>query len=398
MPSERTAYFAKLVIDGAGRAVEAGAIVVEGERIVAVGPRRRLEKLSAGARAIDAGTCSALPGLVNLHAHLDSDCGPDFMTSALLIDEQRSTLLAVDSAHRTLEAGVTTVRDLGNKYGVAITVRDAIAKGWIEGPRIVAAGRIVCMTGGHCWFIGLESDGPDEIRKAVRKNLKLGADCIKVVATGGVLSPGVEAGNSQLDEDELTVAVREAHKAGRRVAAHAIGNDGVKNALRAGVDTVEHGCYLDDEAIGLFKRTGATYVPTLCAPYFLNRNIDRLPEYAARKTRQVYDAHRESFRLALRKGIAIAAGTDAGTPFNLHGAYATELELMVELGMAPEQALRASTSAAAAALGLDGDIGTLEEGKCADVVFVDGDPRRDIKALHRVRSVVARGKLVRPLG
>jgi imidazolonepropionase-like amidohydrolase len=264
-------------------------------------------------------------------------------------------------------------------------------RGWIPGPRIVAAGKLVCMTGGHGWFLGHESDGPNEMRKAVRLNLKRGADCIKVIATGGVLSPGVEVGSSQLDEDELEVAVAEAHKAGRRVAAHAIGNAGIKNALRAGVDTIEHGCYLDDEALRLFQKTGATYVPTLCAPHFLHENLDKLPAYVVRKTTEVYEAHRESFKRALKRNIPIVTGTDAGTPFNHHAAFAVELELMVKLGMSAEHALRAATSGAAEALGLSNEVGTLSAGKSADLIAVDGDPRKDIRALARVRGVMTRG-------
>lgn len=395
MPRERTIILAKTLFDGTERApLGNAAIVIEGERIVAVGPKAKLAKRRAGASIIDASAFVVLPGFINLHAHLDADAGPDFMTAALLMDEQKSTLLAVRSARQALGAGVTTLRDLGSKFGESISVRDAIDRGWVMGPRILAAGRVICMTGGHCWFVGIESDGPDEVRKAVRENLKRGADCIKIIATGGVLSAGVEAGSSQLDEGELRAAVSEAHKAGRRVAAHAIGADGVKNALRAGVDTLEHGCYLDADALRLFKKNGATYVPTLCAPHFLYKNLDALPQYAARKTREVYEAHRESFKRALRAGVRIATGTDAGTPFNLHSNYAVEIELMVKLGMPVERAIRAGTSEAAAALGLGDAIGTLEPGKSADVVIVDGDPRRDVKALQRVKSVMIRGKVV----
>jgi len=380
-----------LIVDAASAPVSNGAVLVEDGRIRAAGPRARVQKLAKGAVEIDASRNTVMPGMINLHAHLDSDCGPEFMAFITMLDEQTSVLLAADSARRTLLAGVTTVRDLGNKFAAAIAVRDAIVRGWIPGPRIVAAGKLVCMTGGHGWFLGHESDGPNEMRKAVRLNLKRGADCIKVIATGGVLSPGVEVGSSQLDEDELEVAVAEAHKAGRRVAAHAIGNAGIKNALRAGVDTIEHGCYLDDEALRLFQKTGATYVPTLCAPHFLHENLDKLPAYVVRKTTEVYEAHRESFKRALKRNIPIVTGTDAGTPFNHHAAFAVELELMVKLGMSAEHALRAATSGAAEALGLSNELGTLSAGKSADLIAVDGDPRKDIRALARVRGVMTRG-------
>ncbi|HXW77494.1 MAG TPA: amidohydrolase family protein [Candidatus Eremiobacteraceae bacterium] len=389
----RTLLLARRVFTGIGDApIAGGGVLVEGDRILAAGKKPAVERLARGAHVIDFGDRSLLPGLMNLHAHLDSEGDPDFLTAVKLIDEQTSTLLAVDSARQSVRAGATTVRDLGNKYAVAIAVRDAIGKGWVEGPRILAAGKVVCMTGGHGWFIGYESDGPHEMRKAVRQNLKLGADCIKVIASGGVLSPGVEVGAAQLDEDELTVAVREAHKAGRRVAAHAIANAGIKNALRAGVDTIEHGCFLDDEAVQMMKKAHAWFVPTLCAPHALYAHRDAVAPYAARKTVQVYDAHRESFKLALRKGVQIACGTDAGTPFNRHADFALELALMAGLGMPPEHALRAATSDAAKAAGIEQETGSLVEGKCADLVVADGDPRRDIATLQRVVAVMARGR------
>jgi len=391
----QVAVFGRLVFAGPElRPIRNGGVLAHGDRIVAVGTRGSIERVGKGAQVVDMGDCTLLPGFINLHVHLDFEASPDFLAAARLIDEQTSTLLAVDSAARTLSAGVTTVRDLGNKFAVAIALRDAAAKGWIKAPRIVAAGKAVCMTGGHGWFIGLESDGPHEMRKAVRLNLKLGADCIKVIATGGVLSPGVEVGASQLDEDELAVAVREAHKAGRRVAAHAIANSGIKNALRAGVDTIEHGCFLDAQAVDMMKSAKTWYVPTLCAPHALHARRADVAAYVARKTEEVYEAHRESFKLALRKGVRIATGTDAGTPFNLHEGYAVELTLMEELGMDRDRVLRAATVDAAEALGLSGEVGVLAQGACADIVALDGDPSRDLAAAMRVKAVIARGRLV----
>ena len=396
MTPSRTLLFTKLLLDGTGNAaLRNGAMLIENGRIDAVGPRVKIERRVRGAHVVDAGELVAVPGLINLHAHLDMDGSPDFMTSALLMSEQTSTLMGVRSAREALQAGITTLRDLGTKYATAISVRDAIERGWTDGPRVLAAGRVVCMTGGHCWFIAREADGPHETRKAVRENLKLGADCIKVIATGGVLSPGVEVGSSQLDVDEMETAVREAHKAGRRVAAHAIGAQGIHNALHAGVDTLEHGCYLDDKAVVLLRTTKATYVPTLAAPHNLHAHLSELPDYAARKTREVYEAHRESFRRAMKANVPIGAGADSGTPFNFHSGFATELECMVALGMPAEQALAAAGRTAAAALGLATQIGTLETGKSADVLLIDGDPRKDIKSLREVRAVIARGKVHR---
>jgi imidazolonepropionase-like amidohydrolase len=395
MKPKRTIINARAMLDGTGSAARADvAIVIEDGRITAIDRAGSIKQSSGETRVVDGGALTAVPGLINLHAHLDSMCGPDFAVAARMATEARSALAAAHNAMLTVRSGVTTVRDLGNPFGVAIAVRDAIDSGLLTGPRIHAAGKIVCMTGGHGWFIGIESDGPHEMRKAVRENLKAGADCIKVIATGGVLSPGVEVAHSQLDIEELTVAVDVAHRAGRRVAAHAIGADGVKNALRAGVDTIEHGCYLDPEAIRLFGSTNAAYVPTLSAPHWLRLHLDELPPYAARKTNELYEAHRESFKAAFKAGVRIAAGTDAGTPFNRHDAFAHELLLMTELGMSAEEALVSATSRAAGALGLEGEFGTLAPGLSADIVLVDGDPRTDVRSLQRVRMVFARGRAI----
>jgi imidazolonepropionase-like amidohydrolase len=383
------------MLDGTGSAARSDvAIVIEDGRIAAIDRAGASSGRTSDTKVVDGGSFTAVPGLINMHAHLDSMCGADFAIAARLATEGAAALAAAHNAWLTVRSGVTTVRDLGNPFAVALAVRDAIDRGLSRGPRIVAAGKLICMTGGHGWYIGIEADGPHEMRKAVRENLKAGADCIKVIATGGVLSPGVEVEHSQLELDELEVAVREAHRAGRRVAAHAIGTDGVKNALRAGVDTVEHGCYLDAEAIALFLSTNAVYVPTLSAPYWLREHRDELPAYAARKTDAVYEAHRESFSAALKAGVRIAAGTDAGTPFNHHDLFAHELRLMNELGMNAEDVLLSATSRAAAALGLAAECGTLAPGRSADIVLVDGDPRSDVRALQRVRMVFARGKTI----
>jgi imidazolonepropionase-like amidohydrolase len=391
----RTIINARTMLDGTGSAARSDvAIVIENGRIASIDRGAAKSGHSSETNVVDGGSLTAVPGMINMHAHLDSMCGPDFAITARLATEGASALAAAHNAWVTLCSGVTTVRDLGNPFGVAIAVRDAIERGLLRGPRIIAAGKLICMTGGHGWYVGIEADGPHEMRKAVRENLKAGADCIKVIATGGVLSPGVEVEHSQLELDELEVAVSEAHRAGRRVAAHAIGTDGVKNALRAGVDTVEHGCYLDAEAIDLFLSTKAVYVPTLSAPHWLREHRDELPPYAARKTEAVYEAHRESFAAALRAGVRIAAGTDAGTPFNHHDLFAHELQLMHELGMSAEDVLMCATSRASAALGLEGECGTLAPGRSADIVLVDGDPRADLRALERVRMVFARGRAI----
>jgi imidazolonepropionase-like amidohydrolase len=295
-----------------------------------------------------------------------------------------------------LEAGITTARDLGGVNYIELAVRDLIKSGEIPGPRLLCAGKQITMTGGQGWTIGRESDGADDVRKAVREQLKAGADLIKLMATGGVLTPGVEPGAAQLAEDELRAGVIEAQKAGRRTAAHAQGLEGVKAAVRAGINTVEHGIFLDDEAVAMMKERDVVFVPTLAPAYRITQagRAGGIPQYVMDKMAKVNAANTRSFQLAWRAGVIIAAGNDGGTPFNSHADLMTELRLMVEAGVPPVDAIRAATWGSARALGLEGETGTLECGKWADLVVLDGEPLIDITALSRVAYVLQHGKVV----
>jgi imidazolonepropionase-like amidohydrolase len=308
-----------------------------------------------------------------------------------------TALRAAVHAKKTLESGVTTVRDMGGKNYIDLALRDAIAGGMIPGPRMLASGRPVVMTGGHGWPMAREADGPDEVRKAVREQLKAGADVIKLMATGGVMTPGVEPGSPQLTLEELKAGVEEAGKAGRRTASHAQGTTGIKNAVLAGITSIEHGIFLTDEVIELMLERGTYLVPTLVAPYWIVKKgrAAGIPDYAVKKSEDVIEAHLASFRKALAAGVKIAFGTDAGTPFNEHGANTFELELMVENGMSPMQALEAGTRVSAELLGIADKVGTLEPGKLADVVVVAGNPLDDIKAVREVRLVIKEGRIVK---
>jgi imidazolonepropionase-like amidohydrolase len=252
------------------------------------------------------------------------------------------------------------------------------------------------MTGGQGWPMGRECDGADEVRKAVREQLKAGADLIKLMATGGVLTRGVEPGSAQLTEDELRAGIIEAHKAGRRTSAHAQGLEGVKAAVRAGIDTIEHGIFLDDEAVAMMKERKVVFVPTLAPAYRITQagRAGGIPQHVMDKMEKVNAANIQSFQLAWRAGVIIAAGNDGGTPFNPHEDMVTELRLLVEAGVPPLEAIRAATWGSARALGLEGEIGTIECGKWADLVVLDGDPLGDIAALSRVAWVIQHGKVV----
>ncbi|HTX58422.1 MAG TPA: amidohydrolase family protein [Verrucomicrobiae bacterium] len=335
------------------------------------------------------------PGLVNAHAHLEASGEPDTMLAVKTSTPGQRLLRAVANARKSLRAGVTTIRDVGSSNAIAQDVRDAIEAGLIPGPRMRAAGAVLCMTGGHGWPLGRAIDSPWEARKGVREQLWAGADCIKLIATGGVLTKGAVPGNAQLTPEELTAAIDEAHRHGLRVASHAIGTLGIKNALRAGVDSIEHGHMLDDEAIALFKERGTFLVPTLTAPTCILAHAEDggQPEFVITKARTVNEAMVRNIRHAYQSGVRIAGGSDAGTPFNFHENYAYEVELMCTLlGMTPQQALHAATSVAAELIGLHR--GVLAAGEPADLLLLARDAGADVRALRDPRHVVKGGCLV----
>jgi imidazolonepropionase-like amidohydrolase len=391
---DRTILTGARLIDGTGAGPTAGrAVVIEQGRIAAVVGER--DAPSGTIRRLDGLTL--LPGLINCHVHLCFGAEVD-PAAALLRDSYATTVIkAVLRARQTVEAGVTTVRDLGGRDYAELSVRDAVRAGLVPGPRMLCAGRGICITGGHGWhLIGREADGPDDVRKGVREQIKAGADVIKIFATGGVMTPGVDPSSTQLTLDEVRAAIEEARKAGRRTAAHAGGAEGIANALEGGITTIEHGIFLNEALCRRMARDGVALVPTLIAPQaILTGGVAAgIPEFAVRKSEAVCDRHVESFAMALRLGVPIAAGTDAGTPLNGHGSMVPELELMVKAGLAPLAAIHAATAAAALALGLEHETGRVAPGLAADLLAVAGNPAERIGALDEVRLVMAQGRLV----
>jgi imidazolonepropionase-like amidohydrolase len=332
------------------------------------------------------------PGLVNAHAHLEMSGEPDTMGTLASLTPMQRMVRAVENARKSVKAGVTTVRDLGGSHNIAIEIRDAVIQSRIPGPRIAAAGHALCMTGGHGWFVGVTIDSPWEARKRVREERFAGADCIKLIATGGVLTKGAVPGIAQLSEEEMTAACTEAHQHGMRVAAHAIGTQGINNALRSGVDSIEHGMLLDDESIALFKECGAYLVPTLTAPTCILEHAQTggQPDFVVRKARDINEHMIVNFRRAFEAGVKFAGGSDAGTPFNFHDRYADEVMLMHKLlGMSPQQALNAATAVAAELIGLHR--GVLSAGEPADLLLLDTDIDRDLSVLARPSAVIKAG-------
>ncbi|GLY76179.1 metal-dependent hydrolase family protein [Actinoallomurus iriomotensis] len=379
--------------DGPGR--HGFAVVVEGRRIKWIGPSDSAPSFPPHA-VVDGAGCSLLPGLINAHVHLSADGGPDFTRQIESDSVPLATLKSAKMAELALRAGVTGVRDCGAADGIVIELAKAIDDGLIPGPRVKAAGRVITMTGGHGHFIGREADGADGVRAATRAEIKAGADFIKAMATGGVLTAGVDPGQTGLVREELAVATQEAHNAGRRITVHAIGNQGIKNALRAGVDSIEHGIRLDDEALELAVAQGTYLVPTLLAVASIvnAENSAGMVPWVFEKAVHEAERHRESFVAAVRSGLRIAAGTDAGTPYNPHTDLVRELELMVQYGLTAQEAIRAATRNAAENMDVLHDTGTVEVGKLADLLLVEGDPGTDIGALARIRLVIKDGRIV----
>ena len=389
------------LIDGTGsQPKENATVTIENGRITSVTQDAEdLHNLkSKSQNHIDLEGRTLLPGLINSHVHIMMDAGPDPLKS-LKPDELAAIVLkGARRGEQMLQAGITTARDLGGfEYG-ELALRDAFAAGDLPGPRFLCAGKLITMTGGHGWDIGYEVDGPDEVRKAVRRNIKRGVNCIKMMATGGVLTPGVEPGASQLSEAEMRAGVEEARNVGIRTASHAQGTEGIKNAIRAGIDTIEHGIFLDEEAIEMMVQRGVVFVPTLAAPYQIVEAGEArgIPAYALEKSRRVIDAHRKSFEWAVSAGVTIAAGNDGGTPFNPVHDLVTEIRLMAEGGLKPLGAIRAATYGSARALGLSEETGTIQQGKWADCLILENgaDPLEDISALSQVSMVIKRGKII----
>lgn len=389
------AYRAARVIDGSSPGVlEDAAVLVEDGLIGWVG--RAGEVPRAAQENVDLGDVTLLPGLIDTHVHLVWSASAE--PHELVERESRAvtTLRCARNCALQLRAGVTTVRDVGATDAISVDISHAVELGVLPGPRVVAAGRAVAMTGGHGWFLGREADGPDAVRRAVREEMKAGATCIKLMASGGVYGHAEEPGSPQLTVEEMRAGVEEAHKAGRKVAAHAYSVSAINNALQAGVDSIEHGSFLDRETAEKMRDRGVFLVPTMSVYAAMSTKGPELgaPQYVTRKTAEVLDASREAFRLALETGVPVAAGTDCGAPGHPHGTLVDEIRLMARSGADPMRAIRAGTADAADLLGLADEIGTLEPGKHADLLAVGGDPSHDIEALLDVRLVLRDGSPV----
>ncbi|MDH7477805.1 MAG: amidohydrolase family protein [Candidatus Bathyarchaeota archaeon] len=394
---------AKLLIDGTGKApINNPIIVVKGDKISEVGKEGEIG-IVEDAKIVDLGDLTLLPGLTDAHVHLmgDRSYSP---AEDIIVPHDLKVIRAVEDCQKLVKAGFTMVRDVGSS--IALSLKRAINEGTIIGPRIFAAGRTISQTGGHSdlHYLPREevikmgvllADGPDDCRRAAREALRDGADLIKIMSTGGVGSEKDDPHHPQFTVEEVKAITEEAHRTGRKVASHAQGAEGVKIAITGGVDSIEHGYFLDEEAVQMMLEHKVFFVPTLCLVEVYKKSLEKpldMPPWRLRKQQECIDAMPKSFMMAYKAEVKIAAGTDFfGPPMRAHGDNAAEPITMVKYGMAPMDAIVAATKNAAECIGIEKSVGTVEKGKLADIIAVQGNPLTDIEVLKKVEFVMKEG-------
>ncbi|MET0535927.1 MAG: amidohydrolase family protein [Steroidobacter sp.] len=404
-PAQPTVLKAAYLFDSkTGKLVNGGAVVIEGDKIKAVGA----QGAPANAKVIDLGDATLLPGFIDAHTHITSEIHDDyyhgFHTDMYRFSTEQAHYSAM-YAKRTLDAGFTTIRNVGAGEFVDVGLRNAINSNIVPGPTILTAVHSIGSTGGHCdqgpfppdrieplGIVDGVCNGADDCRAAVRYQLKWGADVIKICSSGGVLSETDPVDVPQLTPEELNAIVSETHAWKRKVAAHSHGDVAARQAVEAGVDSIEHGSFLSDETLRLMKTKGTYLVPTRLAVFWVNKMAEKYPPAIAAKARSTFKEHERVFRSALKLGVPIAFGTDSGV--SPHGMNAKEFALLVEIGMSPSAALVSGTRESAKLLGIANEVGTLEAGKFADVVAVKGNVLNDITSTEKPVFVMKRGQVV----
>ena len=365
------------------------AICIEGDKIIDI---HNADSYTPPAEAIirDWSKYMVIPGLMDCHEHLGLDLGDEHAQA--LEHDFRNVLRGVRNARTVLSAGITTLRSVGEKKDLEVHLRDAIAEGWIPGPRMIICGQFIMRTGGHCWYLGVEADGPDALRQAVREQVKNGAEFIKLMITGGSSTPGSDPNQSDYTDVEIHAAIEEAHRLGRPVAAHIGGGLGAKYAIEAGIDSIEHGVYLTDENLSQMADKGIVLCATF-GPYSAASKLDNVPQFMKDNCARAVEQYVETLSKAHKYGVTVVFGGDT-----YHADPRTEYKALIEAGFSPMEALNAGTINAATFLGLNDQLGTIEKGKLADLVVLKGNPLENPDSLSDVAAVMKEGKVYTPEG
>jgi len=392
----KTLYSGGFVFDENENLKENHGVLVDDDKISKIRPISDFEGFSE--KKIDTSGYTILPGLIDCHVHLVYSGEADPKSYLLKMNAGKIVMKALENAQKTLMSGITSIRDLGGRDFLEFAVRDACNSRKQLGPTILAAGKMICMTGGHGNTFGRIADGSNEVLKAVREQIHAGSDVIKLMATGGVMTPGVNPEDAHYSEDELRTGVNEGHRFSKKCASHAQGAAGILNAVNAGMDSIEHGIFMNEKCIELMLEKGTFLVPTLSAVnnIYKNRN-NGIPDFIVEKTLRIREHHHQSVKMFYNAGGKIAMGTDAGTPFNVHGENSQELQFMVDLGIENKDVLKISTSNSAKLMELT-NRGQIREGDFADMLIVSGNPLEDITAvtnLNNHRIVVKNGSIVK---
>jgi imidazolonepropionase-like amidohydrolase len=395
----QTLYAGGKLFTEKGRCETGLGLLVEGDTIKRLAPLSEFTGY-AGER-VDTSGATVLPGLIDCHVHLIYTGSADPQTQMEKSRPQDLAVQALVNAQSSLRGGITAVRDCGGKDYIEFAARDACNSGRFLGPTVRAAGRMICMTGGHGNRIARVADGPDDVVKAVREQVHAGSDLIKIMATGGVMTPGVDPQDAHYSAEEMKAGIAEGHRFRKPCASHAQGRDGILNAVRGGIDSIEHGIFMDEQCCEEMMAAGTTLVPTLAAIRNILAYKDKgVPAFIVEKSERVAEQHRRAITMFYKAGGRIAMGTDAGTPFNYHGENAMELAYMADIGIAPADAIVISTRNAAELNRLERQ-GRLAEGCLADLLIVEGDPVEDIQRVaqrRHHRAVVKAGQRISQQG
>jgi len=383
------------IVDGLGGTLTEHCVLVEGEHITRVAPASEFEGYSGPEQALDDATL--LPGLIDCHVHLCFDAEGNPGEAVERMHPGAVAVRALTNAQRSLNGGITAIRDCGGKDYLEFAARDACNRGTFQGPTIRASGRMICMTGGHGNRFGRVADGVDDVVRAVREQVHAGSDVVKIMATGGVMTRGVDPEDAHYSAEEMAAGIAEGHRFHKPCASHAQGTEGILNAVRGGIDSIEHGIFMSEKCIEEMLERRTFLVPTLAAlKNILAASNQGIPEYVLEKAARVSETHQRSIKMFYEAGGRIAMGTDAGTPFNHHGENAQELRYMVDVGISPMDAITFSTANAADLMRLE-KTGRIQDGAVADLLVVDGNPLEDIGAVAdsaRHRLVIKRGARV----